>query len=125
MKTSILSLLIVLLISASAGYTQAPRATSSDKTKLVGQVVDSDERAPITNAFVVIHGEEGQEDQVATVDSKGHYEVELIPGYYNVLVGAREFAPTCKRVEIVRGRTAHFSPKLSPDFEHLEQTSSR
>ena len=124
MKTVFSTLLIVLLISASPVYAQAPRATSSDKTNLVGQVVDSYEREPNRSAFVVIHSEGGQEDQVVTVDPKGRYEVALVPGYYNVMIGASEFAPACKRVQIVYGRTSHFNPKLSPDTEHLEQSSS-
>jgi predicted S18 family serine protease len=70
-KTVFSTLLIVLLISASPVYAQAPRATSSDKTNVVGQVVDSYERVPIRSAFVVIHSEGGQEDQVVTVDPKG------------------------------------------------------
>lgn len=117
MKTNLLSLLIVVLISALPGYAQKP-----GEPKLVGQVVDSYERVPISRAFVVIHREGRQGDQVVTVDSKGKYEVELVPGYYDVMVGANEFAPACKRVEILDGKTVHFNPKLSPDSEHLEQT---
>jgi len=117
-EKDLLGLLTVLPISALPGHAQPPGAT-----KLVGQVVDSYERAPISRAFVVIHRDGGQEDQVVAVDSNGRYEVELVPGY-DVMVGANSFAPACKRVEIVYGKTSHFNPKLSPDTEHMEQSSS-
>lgn len=115
-----LGLLAILLISGLPGQAQPPGAT-----KLVGQVVDNYERAPIGRAFVVIHREGDQEDQVVAVDSKGRYEVELVPGYYDVMIGANEFAPACKKVYVIDGKSTHFNPRLSPDTEHMEQNLSR
>jgi len=89
---------------------------------LVGQVVD-ETSAPIGQAFLSLYWEEGKEQKIIIADEKGAFELELAPGYYDVLAGATHFAPSCKRIEIVRGATSKFDPKLKPDFEHLEEQS--
>ena len=78
------------------------------------------ERAPIKYAFVLVHQHSGSDDHKANIDSKGRFNMRLAPGLYDVFVAADGFAPDCKRVKVVMGKTTTFNVALSPDIEHLE-----
>jgi hypothetical protein len=120
-KTVLSSLLLITCFAFPVRITQA-NPPPSGPGKLVGQVID-ETSAPIGRAFLLVYWEEGREKKIINVDEKGAFELELAPGFYDVLAGSTDFAPSCRRIEIVRGATSRFDPKLKPDFEHLEEQS--
>ena len=109
------------LAATILGGQRQHKGRNSDLGRLVGQVVDAQESAPIGRAFVLLYAEENQEQRRLNVDAKGRFELELAPGFYDVLAGAVEFLPQCKRIEISSGALSRFEPKLKADFEHLQQ----
>jgi hypothetical protein len=89
--------------------------------KLVGDVADAFEGAPIPQAFVFVRGWGGVGDRVVELSAKGGFELPLAPGPYDVFVAAQGFAPACKKVAIVSGRSVQLKAKLRVDSEHMEQ----
>jgi hypothetical protein len=116
----VLLILCCSLIGMAETGTQQ-RSNDAGKGRLIGRIVDIEESVPIRGSFLVIHAENGEGDKSLTVNAKGEYEIELVPGYYDVLAGAVEFSPSCKRVEILAGQQIQFNPKLHADNEHLQQ----
>src|SRR5262245_44106121 len=84
---------------------------AAEGATLRGTVSDS-EGAVITNAEVFIHWDSSgssvglttnagpfQDTKVKT-DQRGHFEVTLPPGFYDVMVSANAFSPQCKKVRL-------------------------
>jgi hypothetical protein len=129
MQTVMNSLLVITCFAFPVGTTQAnPRPHDdlpSGHGKLLGKVVDAEESAPVGRAFLLVYSEEGRGQKIINVDKKGTFELDLAPGFYDILAGAVEFVPSCKRVEVVSGTVSRFDPKLKADVEHLEQQSKK
>jgi hypothetical protein len=116
-----LRLLVFSLVSflCNAGFGQGlPRLSQG---KLVGDVADKAENAPIPKAFVLIHPDfQDQKDVIIkVVDSR--FQLSLAPGLYDVFVASSGFAPSCKKIKVSEGHTTAFKPRLEPDSEHMEQ----
>jgi hypothetical protein len=88
--------------------------------KLVGDVADAFEGAPVPQAFVFVRGWGGVGDRVVELSAKGGFELPLAPGPYDVFVAAQGLAPVCKKVAIVSGRSVQLKAKLRVDSEHME-----
>jgi len=126
LRLSIAEIVCLCCLAATIlGGQQLQKRQNPDLGKLVGQVVDAQESAPIGGAFLLIYAEQNREQQRLNVDAKGRFELELTPGFYDVLVGAVEYVPRCKRIEIISGALIRFDPKLKADFEHLQQLQLR
>ena len=122
MKLTQTILLTCVFLASSQSAVLSASPSVSARTGIAGRVLDK-AGAPIANAFIMIYREDaGSPENTAKVvsDADGRFETDLYPGYYDVLIGAREFMPVCKRVEIVNSRVIRFSPKLVPDSEHLQ-----
>jgi hypothetical protein len=59
--------------------------------KLVGDVADAFEGAPVPQAFVFVRGWGGVGDRVVELSAKGGFELPLAPGPYDVFVAAQGF----------------------------------
>jgi hypothetical protein len=87
--------------------------------KLVGDVADAFDGAPVPQAFVLfVVGVVG--DRVVELSAKGGFELPLAPGPHDVFVAAQGFAPVCKKVAIVSDRSVQLKAKLRVDSEHME-----
>ncbi len=91
---------------------------------LTGDIADGIEGAPIPSAFVLVHGGGGRPDAVVKLDRTARFSVSLAPGNYDIFVAAEGFAPTCRRVSVVAGRTTRYAPRLKANEETLEQSST-
>jgi hypothetical protein len=101
-------------------------ARDSKKGKLSGTVTDS-EGAVISGAVMIIHWDSsgsavGLESNVGLsddlrlqTDKLGAYSVDVPPGFYDVLVSARAFSPSCRKVRVRSDTVGTFSPKLKVD----------
>lgn len=54
-------------------------------------------------------------DLTAETDSRGSFQIELAPGFYDVFVSAMGFSPVCRKIRIKPGQVATFNPKLEVD----------
>jgi hypothetical protein len=59
--------------------------------KLVGDVADAFEGAPLPQAFVFVRGWGGVGNRVVELSAKGGFELPLAPGPYDVFVAAQGF----------------------------------
>jgi hypothetical protein len=114
---TVLTLFGVLFLCLPAVRAQQ---SSSITGKLVGNVADAFEGAPVPRAFVFVRGWGGVGDRVVELSSKGGFELPLPPGIYDVFVAAQGFTPMCKKVAIVSGRSVEFKARLRVDSEHME-----
>ena len=122
MTTIRLHILIVSLaafLCIAARGQGVPRASEG---KLIGDVADKAENAPIPKAFMLVHRPDGQKDVIVKV-SDGRFQLSLAPGLYDVFVAASGFSPSCKKMQISQGQTAVFKARLEPDTWHLESES--
>ncbi len=133
MIKGILAVALFLSFSATASAQMHPVRKSGlvnspligvEAGKLRGHVVDEEEQVAINKAYVVIYSEAAESARMVRADAQGNYEVDLTPGYYDILVGAVEFMPSCKRIEILARREVEFSPKLRADSGNLQQSSA-
>lgn len=90
-----------------------------------GVVVDKGEGVPIPYAHVWVHEETGMTTFTAQPNGLGQFSVRLLPGYYDVLVGAPGFAPFAKKIWIQSGRAVTLRVTLGPDEEHMQRVDSR
>ena len=107
------TLFSVLLLFSCGLIAQSKHGASPGK--LVGNIVDM-----YRAAVVITHESEQDEILKAKVDSRGHFEISLAPGYYDVLVAADGFRPACKRVWIQSDQTISFSPHLNINEETMQ-----
>jgi hypothetical protein len=103
--------------------TVVAQQSSSATGKLVGDVADAFEGVPIPGASVFVHGRDGAGDKRIAVGVKGGFELTLAPGLYDVFVAASGFAPMCKKLAIVAGRSVEFKARLRADDEHMQESS--
>lgn len=106
-------------------------AVSTKAATLSGTVRDS-EGAVITNAHVVVHWDPSgsnylkdnlgvKQDIVATTDSRGHFSVELPPGFYDVFVTAMAFTPHCDKVPRERQRAENLRSQIENQSRHFKR----
>ena len=119
MTTICLQLLIVSLAAFLCGTARGQAAPQTSEGRLIGDVADKAENAPISKAFMLVHRPDGQKDVIVKV-SDGRFDLSLVPGLYDVFVAASGFEPSCKKMKISQGQTAVFKARLEPDTQHLE-----
>lgn len=120
MKGTIYFILIITFSFAFSISVFAQAGTDATNGQLAGTATDAVEGVPIPYAYVVIHADGREKDTVVKVNSRGKFVFSLDPGLYDVLVTAAGFVPTCKKLEITRGKTTEFDTRLKPDEEHLQ-----
>ena len=113
--------LALMLVSPTVSPRQQPPDIASGG-KLVGNVADQAENAPIRNAFVYIHGGAWHGDSKPAVNNAGHFEVSLEPGIYDIFIAAGGFKPTCAVVSIEANKVTPFDVRMAVDREHLENS---
>lgn len=87
----------------TVGFLSCP-LLSAAPASVMGAVVDS-EGAVIQNAEIIIRADaSGRPDQfkmsniVLTTDVRGHFSVNLMPGFYDLCVLANAFSPSCRKI---------------------------
>ena len=120
MKRAIYFILIIIFSFVFSISVLAQAGTDAANGQLDGTVTDAAEGVPIPYAYVVIHADGGEKDKAVKVNSRGQFVFSLDPGLYDVLVAAAGFAPTCRKLEITRGKTTEFDSRLKQDEEHLQ-----
>jgi hypothetical protein len=112
LKTSLLALVIVLLLSFGAQAQSLDSAqTPEPKTMLTGVVYDTN-GAVIVDTLVVAYNKDGKKYETATND-EGIYKIELPLALYAIQVGASGFCPAqVDRFRIVNSTHG----KMSLDF---------
>ena len=83
-----------------------------------GRIVDK-ERAPIGNAFVLVHSRQGGDKDLRS-DGAGIYEIELLPGIYDVFISAAGFSPACKKIEVDAHKMTKFDVVLEVNALGME-----
>jgi hypothetical protein len=116
-----LRLLVFSLVSLSWNAASGQGLPRTSQGKLVGDVADKAENAPISKAFVLVHPDFQDQKDVTIKVSDGRFQLSLAPGLYDVFVAASGFAPSCKIIKISEGHTTTYKPRLEPDNEHLQQ----
>jgi hypothetical protein len=89
--------------------------------RLIGTVTELPEGQPVTKAAIYIHSFRNEGDMTTKVDSQGKFVVSLAPGVYDIFVAAPVFAPTCKAIRILPGKTTDVSLKMDFDVENSER----
>ena len=108
-------LILCCLLIAREADSKSVHSSSS----LRGHVSDQT-GVPIRNAFIVVYSESGGVQPVLRSNGEGKFEVNLGPGFYDVLVGAVAFSPASKRIEVKTGAVVTIDQTLIPDSEHLQ-----
>lgn len=81
---------IVLIISCFCivlqGYAQLPSANNLARVTLKGTVIDFDTKEPLEYATVVVKPLNGDQITGGITDSKGHFNIDVSPGNYDISV---------------------------------------
>jgi hypothetical protein len=115
-------ILCIGLIVASLGLClDRTIANAQPKTATVsGRVVDKAERAPIRSAHLWIHEQNGKTLFTAQTDPAGKFSIQILPGYYDLLVGSPGFAPFCRIIWAQPGKPIVLDIRLGPDMENMQ-----
>jgi hypothetical protein len=104
-----LGLLVVFaLVAATVAHSPSSGGT------LKGTVKDSWAGVPVPDAYLLVYlsgSPEGPAEHLR-VARDGTYTMSLGPGYYDVFVVAKGFAPTCREIRINAGKTEVFDARL-------------
>lgn len=103
----LVAMLTIMLTIASHGADPA-------KGRLTGKIVDSVEHVRINrNTFILVHEHGSETDGVRVrVDEQGSFSIELLPGFYDLFISSRGFAPACGQVAIEAGKTIVYNAEL-------------
>jgi len=94
-------------------------AQPANESGISGRIVDKFERAPVGNAFVLVHIRQAGDKSVRS-NSAGIYHIELLPGVYDVFVSAEGFSPTCKKIEVRGHKITKFDVVLEANTLGME-----
>lgn len=100
-------LLIVFLLSGTGLYSEAPSGVR-------GRIVYQQDHLPIRSGYVVAHpvSGNGESDKHTRGDPYGLYELQLLPGIYDVMISAEGYAPTCRKIEVTPDGMMMFNAAL-------------
>ena len=107
-------------IDSSPVEIQNRSPSNEQPSGLRGRVIDKFERAPIHDAYVLVHSSSEPDVHVRT-DGDGKYSVELAPGIYDVLISADGFSPISRKVEVISRRMVDFGAVLEFNDLGMEQ----
>ena len=120
------AVVLVVALFAAAGIAVCAAQNIPGKVLLQGAVADA-AGTPLTNAQLVVHWDSSgaktglatnvgiPEDRFLKTDTHGNYYAEIPPGFYDVLVAAPGFSPTCAKLRLKAGENATFNAKLKTD----------
>jgi len=115
-----------LVLALAAGIVVRAAQNTPGKVLLQGAVVDA-AGIPLTNAQLVVHWDPSgakaalktnigiSEDRFLKTDTHGNYYAEIPPGFYDILVTAPGFSPTCAKVRLKPDENSKFNAKLQSD----------
>jgi TonB family protein len=98
-------------------------AVGEDATGVEGRVVDKIERAPIRNAYVLVH-RNGHTDKSVRSNGSGRYLIELTPNIYDIFISAEGFAPTCRKILVPKSGKMVFDAVLDFSDVGMQEGSS-
>ena len=116
--------MIALLLWAGMLLSAAQNAPG--KVLLQGAVADS-AGTPLTDAQLVLHWDPSgaksglktnvgiPEDRFLKTDTHGNFYAEIPPGFYDILVTAPGFSPTCSKIRLKPEENSTFNSKLQSD----------
>jgi hypothetical protein len=116
----------LLFLSLAVGIAVRAAQNVPGKVLLQGAVADS-AGTPLTDAQLVVHWDPSgaktglttnvgiPEDRFLKTDTHGNYYAEIPPGFYDILVAAPGFSPTCAKLRLKPGENATFNSKLYND----------
>ena len=111
------SLTLFVLMLAGATF-------AADSGHIKGTIADP-MGVPIPRALIVVrrdtagHMERAHEldplklEALVRTDFAGAFDIELVPGFYDVFVSSPAFDPQCKKVRVFREKSVEFSPRLA------------
>jgi len=116
------------LWSLAAGIVVGVAQTAPGKVLLQGAITAADASGtPLTDAQLVVHWDPSgaktglttnvgiPEDRFLKTDTHGNYYAEIPPGFYDILITAPGFSPTCTKLRLKLGENATFNSKLHSD----------
>ncbi len=122
------TLILLLLMFAAASRTHAnpARQDALGRVLLQGTVSDADGNV-LTNAQLIVHWDSIgansglttnvgiAEDRFLKTDTHGAYYAEIPPGFYDVLITAPGFDPSCSKLRLKPGGSQTLTAKLQMD----------
>jgi TonB family protein len=117
-RNAVLKTLSIAVLTSLPGV-----ALGEDATGVEGKVVDKAERAPISNAYVLVH-RNGNTDKSVRTDGSGRYLIELTPSIYYVFISAEGFAPTCRKILVPKSGKMVFDAVLDVSDVGMQEDSS-
>ena len=91
---------------------------------LKGRVTDNYEGAPVRQAYVLVHSSGSHSpDIVLPVQPDGRFDVRLPVGYYDVLVTAVGFDPTCAKLQIAPEKSTEYNPRIQMSVLESSQSA--
>ncbi|SNR34659.1 Outer membrane receptor proteins, mostly Fe transport [Lutibacter agarilyticus] len=98
-----LTLIISCLLIASQSFAQLPNAKTTGRVTIKGTVIDFDTKEPLEYATVVVKPLNGDPITGDITNSKGHFNIEITPGNYDISIEFISFKPyELKNVAIVK-----------------------
>jgi Carboxypeptidase regulatory-like domain len=123
------TLILLVPIVAPAGRPAAAPVIAQDppaKVLLQGTITDADGKI-LTDAQLIVHWDPSgaksglttnvgiPEDRFLKTDTHGNYYAEIPPGFYDVLITAPGFTPTCSKIRLKPGENQTLNAKLQTD----------
>jgi carboxypeptidase family protein len=124
-----MSLLLLMIAAVTRTRASAAPTASQDppaRVLLQGTVSDGDGNL-LTNAQLIVHWDPVgansglttnvgiPEDRFLKTDTHGAYYAEIPPGFYDVLITAPGFTPTCSKIRLKPAENQTLSAKLLAD----------
>jgi len=77
---------IFCLLFVISGYSQKPSTSNSARVSIKGIIIDFDTKEPLEYATVVVKPLNGDQITGGITDGKGHFNIEVTPGNYDVSI---------------------------------------
>lgn len=95
---------IVCLLLVNIGFSQKPSANNAARITIKGKVIDFDTKEPLEFATIVIKPLNGDQLTGGITDSRGHFNIEVKPGKYDISIEFISFnTKYFKNIEISKG----------------------
>ena len=119
MRILFLALILALPLSAIA---QRPNRVNTTPVKITGTIIDKDSGQPLEYATLVLQSVRNPEKVTGGItDSNGKFEVETLPGMFNISVEYISYTTYKKEKQLLRKTTDLGIIPLSPDVSQLEE----
>ncbi|MEM8929467.1 MAG: TonB-dependent receptor [Bacteroidota bacterium] len=113
----------VMVLGLSLGaYAQRPNSPSSSPIKITGTIIDKDSGQPLEYATLVLQSVRNPERITGGItDEVGRFEVETIPGMFNITVEYISYLTYRKNRQLINKSMDLGVISLSPDVAQLEE----